>query len=290
MPKLFADSMFFLIPLSVFFYFYMGYEFGNMYSQRFNYTNSTALSVFSPMVPIMGAPYLIFFSNKLNVRQNILVHLASILLLFFGIITLTRSTVLLAIVPYVLNLVHLIVFKQKFTTLVKGILIILVCYYGIFQTRIVQQSGFFDSIEGILYRTEIQELGNEGSREDELGLYMKQNLDFFEIVFGRGMGGHKVRKDSDYYDGGINMLHFGPAMVFMKGGILLVFIIYAPIIWIIVYYLMTSYYQISLLLIYFLSVNFFNTTWNYLYISTFFYWYSVFFFLKKRKNTNDLVY
>jgi len=287
-----ANSLLFLIPISFVIFRYMDYGIGTMVTTRFNYDESTKLELFAPIFPILFAPYLIFFFEKLSIKQKFLVNVSVVLIALMGIITLSRSIVLGCFIPYILFYGHKY-FSIGFRPIkfVRWVAIILLASILIYQTGIIEKSGLGASVEGIILRSSIQinETGDiSTNRFEETKNYLNQDLSFFEYLFGRGMGGHKVRNDSDPYIGGVNMMHIGPSHVFLKGGILLLLVMYIPAFMTIIRFWKTPNYTISLILLYFLIGNFQTTNWSWS-ISLFFYWYGISYYYESKRNGKFLI-
>ena len=280
LPNFLANSLFIMIPISIAIFVYMDYKPGSMLIGRFNYDVSTKLHLLAPIIPLTSAPYLIFFLDKLNKKQELLIHCSMISITLLGIMTLSKSVVLMGLLPYLLRYgyKHLIQKIRPFKVLIILIILSLFCS-GNYLTVFTKKIGLEDSFTGVIERTQRQYESNNlfSGRVKEVEDYLSQDLSFFEYVFGRGMGGHKVRNDADPHIGGINLMHFGIFHVFLKGGILLVFMLYVPIFLAILKYWKTPNYHISLILIFFLIENLISTTWSWSF-NLFFYWYGISFY------------
>lgn len=194
--------------------------------------------------------------------------------------TLSKSVVIMGLAPYFLYYGYKY-FIQKFRPVklvIIFIILVLICL-GNGIVDLLNRTGLEDSFYGIYERTQRQYETNSLSsgRVQEVEDYFSQALSFSEYVFGRGMGGHKVRNDADPHIGGINMMHFGVFHVFLKGGICLVCILFVPIFLGILKSWKTPDYHISLILIYFLIGNSLTTLWSWSF-SLFFYWYGISFY------------
>ena len=291
LPIYLANSLLFLLPLSLVIFKYMDYGIGNMNTVRFAYDESTNLAFFSPVVPLLFAAYLVFFFDKLNKRQKWLIHIAMIFIALMGIITLSKSVILGSFIPYLLYYGYKYLGSAfRPIKFLKLALLVFLIGITISQSGIIERSGLGIAIEGVILRSTIQiDDGDISSgRLGETESYLNQNLDFFEYLFGRGMGGHKVRNDYDPYIGGINMMHIGPVHAFLKGGILLVLILYIPAFLAIARFWKTPDYHISLILIFFLIGNFQTTTWSWS-ISLFFYWYGISFYYRSKQNVSLVI-
>ncbi|MDC1455972.1 hypothetical protein N8351_00225 [Flavobacteriaceae bacterium] len=256
----------------------MDYGVGSINTVRFNYNDNIKFEFFAPIMPFLFAPYLVFFFDKLKKNLKFLINAANVFILIMGLITLSRSVILGAIIPYLLFYGYKFFrFKFKLVKLLVLSLVISVISIAVYQSAIIEKSGIAALSEGISARDKVQNIrgGNSSyERFKEANDYFNQDLTFSEYLIGRGVGGHKVRNDSASYIGGVNMMHFGPLHVFLKGGILLVLILYIPAFLAIVKFWKTPDYHISLILLLFLITNFITTTWSWSY-NLFFYWYGI---------------
>lgn len=284
LPIYLANSLIFLIPISCLIYVYMGYSFGSIDVSRFNYNQEIKMALMGPIIPLLFAPYLVFYSESFNKKQLYLVHTANLIFGLFGVITLTKSVVLTAVTPYLIYLIFKLL-KFNFRPLFKWILLIFIIITTTIQTGIIKQTGLSISIEGLIARSieGIESSNFDNNRFQETTDYLNQDLDILEYLFGRGMGGQKVRNDSDEYIGGINMMHIGPSHVFIKGGIILLIIMYVPIFLAIIKFWNTNNYPISLILLLFLIGNIQTTSWSWS-ITLFLYWYGISKYFSSKKN------
>ena len=275
LPEFLANSLIVLIPFSFLIFFYMDYGIGSLESGRFNYNKEIKFEYFAPITPIIFAPYLIFFFDTYNKKQKLLVHISMILIGLMGIITLSKSVILGAIIPYLIFYGYKIISissyaRIKYLSLIS-ILILVSSQFGGFK-----KIQIADVVLDVIERTSRQ--SEEGTlstgRFEEMVAYFNQDLDFLEYVIGRGLGGHKVRNDSDFYIGGVSMMHFGPVHVFLKGGILLVIAMYLPFILAFFKFWKTPDYPISLIVVFFLIANLQTSNWSWQF-HTFFYWYGI---------------
>jgi hypothetical protein len=275
-----SNSLYIMIPVSILIFNYMDYSFGTMSTARFDYDERTKLLLFAPIIPLLYAPFLIFYSDNLTLKQKILVNVANVLIGLFGIITLTKSVFFSFFTPYIIFYLHKLS-HLHFLPILKFTFFILVSILVLINTDTLSKIGIIDSVDGIFFRIELDSESAEfdNGRLSEAEDYFRQDLSFVEILFGRGMGGHKVRYDTDSYIGGVNMMHIGVAHVFLKGGIFLVMILYVPVFLAILRFWNTSDYYISLILLLWLINNFQTSTW-YWGINAFFYWFALSSYLK----------
>ena len=276
LPYFLVKSLYFLIPLSLLIFNYMDYQIGGLSTKRFDYNDSSKMHLFAPILPILFAPTLLFYYDIFNKKQRFLVFVSMILILLMGVITLTKSVIFFPIMYLFIFYGYRIFVRKKVGQLLKGI--ILIAFAGLFlvQSNVFEKIGLANAVADSIERGTNQKENSSftSGRSEETIAYLNQDLTIREYLIGRGLGGHKVRNDSDYYEGGVNMMHFGPSHVFIKGGILLLLILYVPLFLAIFRFWKTSNYHISLILIAFFLGNIQTTTWSWG-IGMFFYWYGI---------------
>lgn len=281
--KYLVNSLFWLFPISILIFKYMEYGIGSIVTTRFDYNESTNFELFAPIIPILFAPYLIFYFDTYNRSQKIIVILSNGFICLMGLITLSRSISLNQLTPiFLIVLYKLAIFKIKIVKLVKFTLPLICIFLFIFNSNTYKESNIKIAIDGIEARSEFDKdnLDITSGRFDEATQYLNQDLSIIEILFGRGLGGHKVKNKNENFIGGINMLHFGPLHLFMKGGIILLLIIYLPIIVAIFWFWRTKDYRISLSLIFFLIGNLQTSNWSWG-MTLFIFWFNMLLFFDR---------
>lgn len=285
LPIYLVNSLYFMIPVGIIIFIFMGYQVGGLETKRFDYDESTKLALFGPILPFIFAPTLVFFFDIFNKKQKILVFTSMFLILIMGVITLTKSVIVFPIIPILL-------FYGYKEMVIKNRSLLRTIFFIVFIGFLLKSIGFFDKISTInavadtIERAVSKNEKNDFTtgRYDETKDYFTQDLSVLEYLFGRGMGGQKVRDESDEYIGGINMMHFGPSHVFLKGGIFLVFLLYLPLFLAVFRFWNTPNYPISLILISFFLGNIQTTSWSWG-IGLFFYWYAIsFYYISKQKS------
>ncbi len=282
--NIFTKSLICLIPLGILIFKYMEYDFTDVGLSRFNFNEDVILEYFSPIMPFLFAPYLVFYYEKLNKNQKYLLLFSLFFICFMGIITLSRSLILNLVLPFFLYFLHkfytnqIVVKKYIFYIFILIIIGIIINFIFINNELVTNLWDLLNS-----RNTQQLETGNITSdRFNELLEYLKQNISILDYLIGRGFGGQKILVQNTSYIGGITMMHIGVAHVFLKGGILLIFYIYSPIVFMIFYFLKNKIYTISYLLIWFLIENTTTTTWELSY-PLFFYSFSIAFLFNKIK-------
>jgi hypothetical protein len=274
--NIFSKSLKYLVPLGVIIYFYMGYKPATFNSNRFNLNESIHLAYFSPIMPFLFVPFMILMYDKINVGNRRYFLMAALFIIYMGLITLSRSIVISVILP---SFIYLLFIKSGIKIKLLAVLLLGIIY--IFMGATVNSSGSVnDLIELINNRNEVQfENGDyTSSRGTELEEYLKQNLSLNEIIFGRGFGGTKVLDLTHDFIGGPEMMHIGWSHAFLKGGILLVLLIYLPLFWILFVSLIKRHVYIFFLAIWFLSADSITTSWQFSY-NYFFYSFLIFYFI-----------
>ena len=276
-----ANSLYYLLPLCLVIFNYMDYGIGSIITKRFNYDSSTNFELFAPIIPIIFAPYLIFYFKNFNRNKKLVIILSNAFIFFMGVITLSRSVSFGIIIPFFLILIHKISLL-KFTYIKKIFKYSLVLSFGLIfvvNSSYFRNSDFKLAFDGVVARSqENNGLDFSSGRFDESAEYFRQDLSYFEIFFGKGLGGHKVRNNNESFIGGINMIHFGPVHLFMKGGVLMCLLIYLPLLTAIYWFWNTNNFSISLSLLYFLTGNLITTNWTWgIVIFIFWYYMSIFF-------------
>jgi hypothetical protein len=289
LPIYLVNSLYFMIPVGIILFILMDYQVGGLETKRFDYDESTNLALFGPILPFIFAPTLVFFFDIFNKKQKLLVFTSMFLILIMGVITLTKSVIVFPIIPILL-------FYGYKETVIKNRSLLRTIFFIVFIGFLLKSIGFFDKISTInavadtIERAVSKNEKNDFTtgRYDETMDYLNQDLSVHEYLFGRGMGGRKVRNESDGYIGGINMMHFGPSHVFLKGGIFLVFLFYLPLFLAVYRFWNTPNYPISLILICFFLWNIQTTTWSWG-IGLFFYWYAISFYYTSKHKSKSII-
>jgi hypothetical protein len=277
-----ANSLYIMLPISIVIYLYMDYSPATILTDRFSYNINTNFHTFSPVIPLVYSPILIFFLHELKIYQKFIVHFSNIILVLFGLYTLSKSNILNVLFAYILYYLYMNTIKKfLFKQLIIGLIFIFVLFYFL---NIILMGSIY-SISEIVYnfmmRIESQiELGDITSgRILESEQYLNQGLSFKEYIIGRGYGGQKVINLNESFVGGISMMHIGPLHSFLKGGILLTLCLYLLPMFAIWNYFRTVNFSFGLFLIWFLITGFQTTAWSWG-IIMFFYWYSLIPYLK----------
>ncbi len=280
--NVFSKSLKYLVPLGVIVYFYMGYKPATFNSNRFNLNESIHLAYFSPIMPFLFVPFMILMYDKISQSNRKYFVIAALFIIYMGLITLSRSIVISVILP---TLIYVLFIKSSFKIKLFAILLFCVTYIFI-GTTFNSNGNVNELIELINNRNEVQfENGDyTSSRGTELEEYLKQNLSLNEIIFGRGFGGTKVLDLSHDYIGGPEMMHIGWSHAFLKGGIVLVSLIYLPLIWILFISLIKRHIYIFFLTIWFLSADSITTSWQFSF-NYFFYTFLIFYFINNYEVT-----
>jgi len=258
--EVFSYSLKYLFYFGLFIYVYMDYKPATISSSRFNFNESVHLAYFSPIMPFLFVPFLIFLYKKISIPKRRYIYFASLFIVYMGFITLSRSIILSILLPISLTLL----FNNN--KIKYFILVFLLVLFSLFNSFKFPQTDFLLLLELIQDRTSSQfENGDfSSSRGAEFQDYVNQNLSLLEVLFGRGFGGKKVINSSDFI-GGITMMHIGWAHIFLKGGIFLVGLIYFPILFLSIFSLFKRKYYIFLMALFFLISDSTTLSWLFSY-------------------------
>lgn len=273
--SIFGRVLPYMILLSFFIFNYMEYTVGGIETVRFNYNAETKLALFAPISPISIAPFTVFFLSYFTKRQKFFIHFANILIILMGVITLTRSAIIIGLTPYLLLFLYKLP-MLKIGRIIKSSLVLIVLFFILAQSGIISKYGLNQAFFDLKQRNsnQIKDKSIGSGRIEEVEDYLSQDLSISEYLIGRGLGGRKVDNENSNYIGGIDMMHIGPVHAFLKGGILLVLLLYVPLLFAVFRFWRTPNWPLSLLLLYFLIYNLQTTNWG-LGFFTFFYWYSI---------------
>lgn len=262
-----------IMPILVIFYFlifyYMGYSWVGSTDARFAYNQDSKLSLFAPLTPLAFFVFVLAY-NKIKANKIVMISLVIGILanLHIGFTTQTKTAFLGPIIILVLKLF----INDSFKTKLKYIIIFLVAYWGIiyFINNYMPELSYLTDAFSDKFDTSND---SNTSRMDETLEYLSK-CNVLQILLGKGFGGEKIFNGEDFI-GGVNMLHMGWGFLMMKGGVLLLIMIYYPLLWIIYHDLKSKHYIFTIIAIYFLikdqmHTNF--TSWS----GVFLYWFLVY--------------
>lgn len=217
---------------------YMGFNVYGSDVSRFDYNQDVHLVLTAPLAPLLFVRYLICY----NVEKKNLWHtgwlVVCILFFFhFAIITATKSILMPILVVLVLKLI----LNQNITSRLKyGISILIVASFVTY----FAQDYFNESLFRFMEKFEVKDDSNT-SRLDESIQYLSQ-CNTFQLLFGKGFGGLKTFHGESFI-GGESMIHLGFCYLIMKGGILLLGLMYFPLLAIIIKDIRSGRYEYALI-------------------------------------------
>lgn len=180
--------------------------------------------------PLIIAPFIVPFIGLMKTYLKFIVLFANLLLMLFGILTATRSYIIITIIAF-LSLIRFNKFSiTKLFFFGFGGLIIFLFF---FNSDYYKNSILSDQINFVENRFDMEgDISNGRSSEVE-GLFSE--FSFSEILFGRGAGAEQkfgfwkdIRGSKEH---GINFTHFGFLNLILKGGVLLLLLIYGMVIY-----------------------------------------------------------
>ena len=223
-PTLFAKllivSIFFVL-IVVFFYS----DFGNLATRSLLGDNNSMVDDSWIIGPLIIAPFIVPFIGSMKMHLKFAVLFANLLLLLFGVLTATRSYIVIVIVA----LLSLITFR-KFSSIkffFYGFLALLMFLF-VFHSDFYKKSVLADQINFVGERFVMEGDISNGRSSEVVGLFSE--FSFSEIILGRGAGAEQkfgfwndIRGSQEH---GINFTHFGFLNLILKGGFLLLLLIY----------------------------------------------------------------
>lgn len=261
----------YLLIASLGLFIYMGYDLTSTLVTRFAYNQESKLNLFAPLTPIFFIPFLLCYSK--TQYNRIFVNLGAFFILTMGFITQTKTI----FIPVILAFILRIVFGRNAGDKVKYFLffVILGILAGFLLNRFMPESfvNFTEKFNS-----------SDGSNMDRINesLEYLKKCNFYELILGKGFGGTKVFYGEEFI-GGINMIHFGFVHLIMKGGIILLGLMYFPLFYIIVKDTLQKEYAYVSMAFVFIAMDLGHTQWISL-TSMLIYWLLVYFrFYKKLK-------
>lgn len=256
---------------------YMSYEWMGSTEGRFVYDQDVHLSLNAPTVPLFIVfPLLCISGFKGNTLEKVCLILGALAIIHFGFITSTKSKVLGIFMILILR----IFFSRGSKSRITYLLTLTIISYLVLNF-VTEQMGYLT--ESFMGKFELNDDSNT-SRWDEGMTYLSQ-CNSWQLLFGKGFGGIKTFHGESYI-GGLTMLHMGWCYLIMKGGILLLCIIYFPLFYIILKDFNERNYAYVIFAIFILFTDQMHTTFTGLNIS---YWILVYLRFYNRKACPDLL-
>ena len=246
-----------LLPFCLIAYYliftFMDYSWlGSQAGARFDYNQDTHLLLNAPLTPLLLIAPLLCISNfKGGWLQKVCLILGAVAICHFGFITLTKSTALGILIILGLRLVFNSSAKARIGYLVGLVVLSFAVVY-------VLNNYLYGMTDLFLEKFDMDNDSNT-SRWEEGMTYLSQ-CNLWQILFGKGFGGLKTFYAGQDFIGGEAMLHMGWCYLIMKGGIMLLFIIYFPLLYIIFKDFKQKNYAYVIYAIYFLIVDQMHTT------------------------------
>lgn len=231
---------------------YMGFNIMGSEEGRFIYDDETHLRLTSPVAPLFFIPLVLCYGNSKYKLLDLLGVAASILMfVHFALITSTKSVVLPITMVLIMRLFLGEGTKSKYKYFV---------YFGIlaYFLNYVASVFFGNFIDDFLIKFEGDNESN-ASRIEETAIYLRQ-CDTLQWVIGKGWGGLKTFHGEEYI-GGESMIHLGFAYLIMKGGLILLTLVYYPLIYIIFKDFAAKKYAYVLIAIFLITKDFGHMIW-----------------------------
>jgi len=226
-PVLFAKLLLISIP----FFFFIFLHFGNLslgdeFARSLFDEDNSSIDRMAFIIPLSMAPLLVPFINDMKPSLKYVVIFASILYLLTGILTATRSVILINLISYLPLLSFKRLLKNKILIIIisSSIFVLIVLFSG---TEIFSLLG--NRLDYTFLRFSKESDYSSGRDTEVKGLFKEFNS--FDLVFGRGTGAEQkfgFWKDikTNMNEHGVNYTHFGFLYFILKGGFILLFIVY----------------------------------------------------------------
>ena len=254
----------YLIIASVGLFIYMGYDISSTLIARFAYDSDSKLTLFAPLTPIFFVSFIICY--KKTIYNRFFAYLGALLILFMGFITQTKTV----FIPIIFALVLRTIFGGSLVSKIKFFLVLL---FFISIILLIINKYIPESLSSFTDKFNSNNDSNTDRIEESMN-YLRQ-CNVLQLLFGKGFGGIKIFHGEDYI-GGVNMIHFGVVHLIMKGGILLLALMYFPLIYIIVNDSIGGNYSYVSMAIVFMIMDIGHTQWISL-LNMLMYWILVYF-------------
>lgn len=224
-PILMAKLLIIFIQLTLFAFF----RYGNISSEMERaLISGGAINEKVLFYPILFAPLLLPFIFDMKIYLKLTVIFANLLLILFGILTATRGMFAIPIIAF------LLVFILQNRISIKRIIIICFIFFIIFEFGLFTNNTLLnDKANYLLSRIEDNKDVSGGRNSEIIDLFEEYN--FIEFIIGRGAGGTQkfgFWKDIDTpLNLGANMGHYGFTHLLLKGGFVLLIMIYGLALW-----------------------------------------------------------
>ena len=157
-----------------------------------------------------------------NSRKDLSVLASVVLMLIIGLMTLTKSVVLISLFALCINLfLRELSYKKIIFVVIIGILFFSITIYYL-------NINVENQINSLLFRLDVDDITS--GRSTELERYFEYST-LEELIFGRGLGGsHNYADWSWNFEHGVPFCHYGFLNLIMKGGFIYLIILYITIV------------------------------------------------------------
>lgn len=224
-PILMAKLLIIFIPLSLFAFF----RYANISSEmERTLISGDAINEKVLFYPILFAPLLLPFIFDMKLYLKLTVIFANLLLILFGILTATRGMFALPIIAF------LLVFILQNRISIKRIIIICFIFFIILEFGLFTNNTLMNNKANyLLSRIEDNKDVSAGRNSEIIDLFEEYNsLEFF---IGRGAGGTQKfgfwKEIHTPLNLGANLGHYGFTHLLLKGGFVLLIMIYGLALW-----------------------------------------------------------
>lgn len=222
-PLLISKYMYLGVPLAIIIFIKYGFIDASANVRDISISDEVKASIF--IAPIIIAPILVPFVVDMNRLMKYVVILANAMVLTYGVMTSTRTYVVVALLAFgSLSKFRLRINKEMIYVVISLYMIFQGVYYSNNSWAIITQG----KIENTIHRFENKYDYGNGRDSEVVGLFADFNV--AEIVFGRGAGAEqefgfwKNSTNNNYH--GINYTHYGFLHLILKGGIVLLLLVY----------------------------------------------------------------
>ena len=225
-PQIFSRLLIFSIPIAIVtFYLYGTLNINDLYARSLLGDENSGLDEKIFLAPILIAPLLVPFISEMKRSLKYTILIANSLFLIYGVLTVTRSTIAIGILAFLSLLVQQTRIKKLklYSIIIFSIIIIF------FSIPKKSNSSFLgNKIFYIIARFDKDNDYTSGRDTEVAGLF--KEFSGSELLLGRGAGAEQKfgfwKNQFSANEHGINFTHFGFLNLILKGGFILLLIIY----------------------------------------------------------------
>jgi hypothetical protein len=240
----------YLLLASLGLFIYMGYSWTVSSNARFEYDQESKLNLFAPITPIFMIPFMLCYTDVKYKR--ILVYIGAFFILFMGYLTQTKTVFIPVILPFLFAIVFNRNLILKFRLIIIIFFICGIIYFILFKFAP-------NSIFTFMSKFNMSDDSNIDRVNESVQYLNKCNI--LQLLFGKGFGGIKTFHGEEFI-GGIDMIHFGMVHLIMKGGFILLIIMYFPLLYIIIKDFGSHNYSYVGMAIIFMFMDLGHTQWQ----------------------------